>query len=296
MQASRFCSQFALQSSQLAVNSATESVDLHLAAANSINSNSITNLITECLSPSDHSRTTITARIPATHTDGVIRKESSKETDDEGFQQLVAHQTSNQTIASKSSSNDEQASGKRPLVPRTATIETQLTTAGSEQPTASGPIKRFVSLDGGSSGGSSSSKPFTVSSSASPDVAAAELSRLTIDPTDSSTGSKPKASSRTSDSSTVLTVSNLIAAHEPDNMNKLIRTTAAGSQPSKASLSSLNSNASTSSESTILILQNTDLINEKAFVIQSSSQAARQREDQSEQESKSNKQEDQKTK
>lgn len=225
----------------------------------------------------------------------MIRKESSKETDDEGFQQLVAHQTSNQTIASKSSSNDEQASGKRPLVPRTATIETQLTSAGSEKQAASGPIKRFVSLDGG--GGSSSgttSKPFTLSSSASPAVDSAELSRPTIgDQANSSTGSKPKstASSRTSDSSTVLTVSNLIAAHghEPDCMNnqKLIRTAAAaGNQPSKASLSSLNS--TTSSESTILILQNTDLINEKAFVIQSSSssQAAKQRKDQSEQESK----------
>ena len=204
--------------------------------------------------------------------DGVIRKESSKETDDEGFQQLVAHQTSNQTIASKSSSNDEQqSSAKRPLVPRTATIETQLTTGGLPSESASAPIKRNVSLDSAAAG-----KQLALTSSADSNAEASK-------PTGSSTGGKLKQM----DSSTVLTVSNLIAAHgtvtDCMNNNKLIRTTG---QPSKTSLSSLNSNASTSSESTILILQNTDLINEKAFVIQSGGQA-KPKGDQPEPESKS---------
>lgn len=87
------------------------------------------------------------------------------------------------------------------------------------------------------------------------------------------------------DNSTVLTVSNLIAAHGNNEMdclnnNRLIKTTP--NQLSKTSLSSLNSN--TSSESTILILQNTDLINENAFLISSSSRQPKQQIDQKEKE------------
>ena len=82
--------------------------------------------------------------------DDISRKES-KENGDEGLQELVAHQTSSQqTINSKSSSNDEQPI-KRALVGRTATIETVSMTSSKNEQTISGQIKRIVSLDSSTS-------------------------------------------------------------------------------------------------------------------------------------------------
>lgn len=124
----------------------------------------------------------------------------------------------------------------------------------NEQQTAiSGSIKRIVSLDNSSTNKKMPSIDSKIESTN-------KQTNLTQQASTSSNKQDRKKSSK--DYSTVLTVSNLIATHSgDDSLNK----------SSLISLNSNTSNASTSSESTILILQNTDLINENAFRITSTS-------------------------
>ena len=208
-----------------------------------------------------------------------------KSRDDEGLGQLVAHQTtSNQTIDNigKSLPSEDESNRKRSfLISRTATIETQLPTtneqqSAKQQQAISGPIKRFISLDNSTTMTNKNIITDIIKDST------IELKKETF--TEQALSASTATTSKQSVSKDILTISNLIAAHgDNDNINnKLIKTIA---QPSKASLSSLNSN--TSSESTILILQTDDLAAKKnAFLISSSSDVLprKQQKDQKEKE------------